>query len=208
MLAVENRKPLVAAGILEVLDTRRSAARGEYLRPVVERARKGVSAAQQQAAGEAAVQRELPAVVRRVAPVRAREDSSSRRIDADTVYGVVELVIAEQSHACRADVCGGHEQVARKLALDVRVPLVRDRADNIRNYRGHAQSRIRRRRSNCGDQAARLCQTAAARGGDDRSARDVRSRGCRVDQDVVKQAIIEYPVAAADDGLVSAEETW
>src|SRR5205814_4702125 len=71
-----------------------------------------------------------------------------------------------------------------------------------------AQSRIRRRRSNCGDQAARPCRAAAARRGDDRSARDVRSRGCRVDQDVVKQAIIEYPVAAADDGLVSAEETW
>ena len=34
-----------------------------------------------------------------VAAVRAREDGSSRLIDPDTIYGVVELVIAEQSHA-------------------------------------------------------------------------------------------------------------
>src|SRR5207247_5489795 len=56
------------------------------------------------------------------------------------------------------------------------------------------------------NQSAGVRQTAA-RGRDDRPARDVWSRGCRVDQDVIEQAIIEHPVPAADDGLAFAEET-
>ena len=71
MLAVENGKPLVAAVIEEVLHARRAAARDKHLRAVVECAGKGVGAAQQHAAGEAAVQRELAPVVGRVAAVCA-----------------------------------------------------------------------------------------------------------------------------------------
>src|SRR5882757_688817 len=211
MTAVIRGEAAISPLVENVLRKRTESAGDKHLGRIVDELGVRVRPTKQQAMRELAIERQLSGVIDRVPAIGSHKNWAEIRIHTDELAvrvklagAGVEVLIDEEPLAAGSNIRSSENEITREFALNVQVPLMRQRIAQIAGNRADGTRRTSRRRE-AGQNTGSIGDTATAPG-IDCILHCVRRTGSGVIENIGEELVVKDSVASTDDGFVVSKK--